>query len=94
MFVNFINSLICFFIKYLLLVDQSFVFSIDCLEACIQILGDLYFGRCFRRSRSGFFIILNCVSRNYSTFERVEEFKYLGTTLTIKMLFRKKLRAD
>jgi len=29
-----------------------------------------------------------------STFERVEEFKYLGTTLTIKILFRKKLRAD
>jgi len=25
--------------------------------------------------------------------ERVEEFKYLGTTLTIKILFRKKLRA-
>ena len=29
-----------------------------------------------------------------STFEKVEEFKYLGTTLTIKILFRKKLRAD
>ena len=29
-----------------------------------------------------------------STIERVEEFKYLGTTLTIKILFRKKLRAD
>ena len=31
-----------------------------------------------------------------STFERVEEFiyKYLGTNLTIKILFRKKLRAD
>jgi len=29
-----------------------------------------------------------------STFERVEEFKYLGTTLTNKILFRKKLRTD
>ena len=29
-----------------------------------------------------------------SSFERVEEFTYLGTTLTIKILFRKKLRAD
>ena len=29
-----------------------------------------------------------------SSIERVEEFKYLGTTLTNKILFRKKLRAD
>ena len=29
-----------------------------------------------------------------STFERVEEFKYFGTTLTHQILFRKKLRAD
>jgi len=29
-----------------------------------------------------------------STFERVEEFKYLGTTLTNQILMRKKLRAD
>ena len=29
-----------------------------------------------------------------SYFERVEEFKYLGTTLTMKILFRKKLRAN
>jgi len=29
-----------------------------------------------------------------SSFERVEEFKYLGTTLKIKILSRKKLRAD
>ena len=29
-----------------------------------------------------------------SSIERVEEFKYLGTTLTIKIIFRKKLRAD
>jgi len=29
-----------------------------------------------------------------SSIERVEEFKYLGTTLTNKFLFRKKLRAD
>jgi hypothetical protein len=28
------------------------------------------------------------------SFEGVEDFKYLGTTLTIKNLFRKKLRAD
>jgi len=28
-----------------------------------------------------------------STFERVEQFKYLGTTLTNQILFRKKLRA-
>ena len=29
-----------------------------------------------------------------SSIEKVEEFKYLGTTFTIKILFRKKLRAD
>ena len=29
-----------------------------------------------------------------SPMERVEEFKYLGTTLTNKILFRKKLRVD
>jgi hypothetical protein len=29
-----------------------------------------------------------------SSIERVEEFKYLGTNLTIIILFRKKLRAD
>jgi hypothetical protein len=29
-----------------------------------------------------------------STFERVEEFKYLGTTLTNQIPFGKKLRAD
>jgi hypothetical protein len=29
-----------------------------------------------------------------SSFERVEEFRYLGTHLTIKIIFRKKLRAD
>ena len=29
-----------------------------------------------------------------SSIGRVEEFKYLGTTLTKKILFRKKLRAD
>ena len=29
-----------------------------------------------------------------SSVERVEEFKYLGTTLTNQILFRKKLRAD
>ena len=29
-----------------------------------------------------------------SSFERVEEFKCLGTTLPIKIPFRKKLRAD
>jgi hypothetical protein len=28
-----------------------------------------------------------------SSFERVEEFKYLGTTLKIKILFMKQLRA-
>jgi hypothetical protein len=29
-----------------------------------------------------------------SSFEKVEEFKYLGTTLTNQMLFMKKFRAD
>jgi hypothetical protein len=29
-----------------------------------------------------------------SSFERVEEFKYLGITLTIKIILRKNLRAD
>jgi len=29
-----------------------------------------------------------------NSFENVEEFEYLGTTLTIKILFSKKLRAD
>ena len=31
---------------------------------------------------------------NNSTFERVEEFTYLGTTLTHQNLFQKKLKAD
>jgi len=35
-----------------------------------------------------------CKDRFNSTFERVEEFKYLGTTLTKKIIFWKKLRAD
>jgi hypothetical protein len=29
-----------------------------------------------------------------SSFERVEQFKYFGTSLTYQILFRKKLRAD
>ena len=29
-----------------------------------------------------------------SSFERVEQLKYLGTILRVKILFRKKLRAD
>jgi hypothetical protein len=29
-----------------------------------------------------------------SSFEMVAEFKYLGTNITIKILFRKRLRAD
>ena len=32
------------------------------------------------------------IKTDISFFERVEEFKYLGTTLTIKILFRKKLK--
>ena len=32
------------------------------------------------------------IDSNY--FERVEEFKYWGTTITNQILFRKKLRAD
>jgi hypothetical protein len=35
--------------------------------------------------------VLQLIDRS---FERVEHFKYLGTTLQIKILFRKKLRAD
>jgi hypothetical protein len=34
------------------------------------------------------------IKTDNSSSERVEEFKYLGTTLTIKILFWKKLRAD
>ena len=37
---------------------------------------------------------IHTVRIDNSTFERVEEFKYLGTTLTVKILLRKKLRAD
>jgi hypothetical protein len=33
------------------------------------------------------------ISSDNSSSERVEEFKYLETTLTIKIIFRKKLRA-
>ena len=29
-----------------------------------------------------------------TSFEKMEEFKYLGKPLTIKILFKKKLRAD
>jgi hypothetical protein len=35
-----------------------------------------------------------CLKIDNSSIERVEEFKYLGTTLTNKNFFRKKLRAD
>ena len=34
------------------------------------------------------------IKTDNSSFGRVEEFKYLETALTIKILFRKKLRAD
>jgi len=34
------------------------------------------------------------IKTDNSSFESVEGFKYLGTILTIKILFRKKLRAD
>ena len=34
------------------------------------------------------------VKTDYSSFERVEEFKYLQTTQTNKILCRKKLRSD
>ena len=37
---------------------------------------------------------IHSVRIDNSSFERVEEFKYLGTTLTNKILLRKKLRAD
>jgi hypothetical protein len=37
---------------------------------------------------------IHSVRIDNSTFERVEEFKYLGTTLTNQILFQKKLRAD
>jgi hypothetical protein len=36
----------------------------------------------------------NNIRIDNNSFERVEEFKYLGKTLTIKLLFRKKLRVD
>ena len=34
------------------------------------------------------------IKTDNSSFERVEEFKYLGKTLTNQILFRKKLRLD
>jgi len=34
------------------------------------------------------------IKTDNNSFERVEEFKYLRKTITIKILFRKKLRAD
>jgi len=37
---------------------------------------------------------IHSVRIDNSTFERVEVFKYLGTTLTKKILLQKKLRAD
>ena len=37
---------------------------------------------------------IHSVSIDNSTFEMLEEFKYLGTKLQIKILFRKKLRTD
>jgi len=37
---------------------------------------------------------IHSVRIDNNTFEKVEEFKYFGTTLTIKILLRKKLRED
>ena len=37
---------------------------------------------------------IHSVRIDNSTFERVEDFEYLGTTLTNQILLRKKLRAD
>ena len=37
---------------------------------------------------------IHSMKMDNSSIERVEEFKYLGTTLTNKILFRKKLRVD
>jgi hypothetical protein len=34
------------------------------------------------------------IKTDNGSFERVEELRYLGTTVMIKILFRKKLRAD
>jgi len=34
------------------------------------------------------------IKTDNSSFERVEEFKYMGRALTFKIIFRKKLRAD
>ena len=39
-------------------------------------------------------IITICTETDNRSFERVEEFKYLGTNLNIKIPFRKKLRSD
>jgi hypothetical protein len=36
----------------------------------------------------------NNLKNDNSSFEKVEEFKYLGTNIKIKIRFRKKLRAD
>jgi hypothetical protein len=37
---------------------------------------------------------IHSMKTDNSSIERVEEFKYLGTTLTNQILFRKKVRAD
>ena len=37
---------------------------------------------------------IHSMKMDNSSIERVEEFKYLGTTLKIKILFRKKLSVD
>ena len=45
-------------------------------------------------SSDTFFANIYVVRIDNSIFERVEEFKYLGTNLKNEILFRKKLRAD
>ena len=64
-FVNFIKYLMCFFIKSLLLVGQSFVFSIDCFKIFLPLFKSLHsnimwsiFWSRFPQGQVGAFIIL------------------------------------
>jgi len=57
-YVSLLSSPFYWLASHLSLVLSVLMYFSPCLKVCIQILSGLYFGRCFRRGRWGFFINL------------------------------------